>query len=112
MNVRSFLVQRLTAALMVPLIAGHLIVIFYASRSGLTAADILGRTRGSLAWGLYYAAFVALAAAHAAVGIRSVLREWAPRAVSHRERVLDLAMWATGLLLLVLGLRAVVAVVL
>ena len=112
MNVRLYVLQRLTAALMVPLIVVHIAVIFYASRKGLSAADILGRTRGSLVWALYYGVFVAAAAAHASIGMRSVLREWAPRAVARRERVLDLAMWAFALLLAALGLRAVAAVVL
>ena len=44
MNVRLYVWQRATAAVMVPLIAVHLAVIFYATRNGLTAVDILGRT--------------------------------------------------------------------
>lgn len=112
MNVRLYLLQRATALLMVPLIAVHLAVIFYASRKGLSAADILGRTRGSLGWGLYYATFVVAASVHAAIGVRGVLREWAPAAVARRQRPLDLAMWGFGLVLVALGLRAVAAVVL
>lgn len=112
MNVRLYVLQRMTAALMVPLIAVHLIVIFYATRQGLSAADILTRTRGSIVWGLFYSTFVAAAAVHGAIGVRSVLREWGPKALVHNERVLDLAMWGFGALLLLLGLRAVVAVVL
>lgn len=112
MTVRLYVLQRLTAALMVPLLAGHLVLIFYATRKGLSAADILARTRGSLLWGLYYAAFVAAAAVHAAIGVRTVLREWGPRSLARKDRRLDLAMWAFGGLLLLLGLRAVAAVVL
>src|SRR5262249_47295351 len=40
MNVRLYVWQRLTAALMVPLVLAHVAVIFYASRKGMTAADI------------------------------------------------------------------------
>ena len=76
MNVRLYILQRLTAALMVPLILGHLIVIFYATRKGLSAADILGRTRGSFWWALYYGVFVLAAALHGAIGVRSVASEW------------------------------------
>ena len=43
MNVRLYVWQRLTAALMVPLVLAHVAVIFYASRKGMTAADILAR---------------------------------------------------------------------
>lgn len=112
MNVRLYLLQRATALLMVPLIAVHLVLIFYASRKGLSATDILSRTRGSLAWGLYYAAFVMAAAIHGAIGIRAVLSEWAPPSLACNPRALDLAMWAFGIVLASLGLRAVAAVVL
>lgn len=111
MNVRLYVLQRLTAALMVPLIIGHLIVIFYATSKGLSAADILGRTRGSWLWGLYYTAFVAAASIHGAIGVRSVLREWGPRRLTHDARSLDLVMWIFGAILALLGLRAVYAVV-
>ena len=59
MNVRLYLWQRLTAALMVPLVLVHVAVVFYATRKGLSAADILGRTRGSLTWASFYGIFVA-----------------------------------------------------
>ncbi len=112
MNIRLYVLQRLTAALMAPLIIGHLIVIFYASHNGISAAEILGRTRGSVGWGLYYALFVALASIHGAIGVRGVLREWAPAVVARNPRALDLIMWVFGLMLCLLGLRAVSAVVL
>jgi fumarate reductase subunit C len=106
MNVRLYVLQRATALVMVPLIVGHIAVIFYASRKGLTAGDILARTRGSLGWAAYYAAFVIAAAAHGAIGIRTIAEEWAGLG----GRRLDLLMWGVGLLLAVLGLRAVYAV--
>ena len=87
MNVRLYVWQRLAAAVMVPLVLVHLVVIFYATRKGLSAADILARTRGSLLWALYYGVFVAAIAVHASIGVRTVL-------------------------LAVLGFRAVAAVVL
>ena len=107
MNVRLYLLQRLTALLMVPLIIGHLAIIFYATRKGLTAGDILGRTRGSVGWGLYYGAFVLAASVHGAIGVRGIAMEWA----GIRGRQLDLLMWGFGLVLTALGLRAVYAVV-
>ena len=72
MNVRLYVLQRATAALMAPLLLIHLGVIFYASSHGLSAADILARTRGSLLWGAFYAAFVVAAATHAAIGVRTI----------------------------------------
>lgn len=106
--VRLYVWQRLTATLMVPLIAVHLIVIIYATNRGLSAAEILGRTRGSVAWGLYYGLFVLAASIHGAIGVRGVAREW----LGWRDTALDRLMWIFGAVLLVLGLRAVAAVVL
>jgi fumarate reductase subunit C len=108
MNVRLYVAQRLTAAIMVPLVAVHLAVILYATRHGLSAADVLARTRGSMVWALFYGIFVLAAAIHAPIGIRTVLAEWSPL----RGRSADLVAAGAGLLLLVLGLRAVAAVVL
>ena len=108
MTVRLYLLQRATAVLMVPLIAGHLTVIFYATRQDLTAADILGRTHGSIGWALYYGVFVMAASVHGAIGLRSIAIEWG----GLDPRRADLLMWSAGVILAVLGLRAVYAVVL
>lgn len=108
MSLRLYVWQRLTAAVMAPLVLVHIAVIFYASRKGLSAADILGRTRGSLMWASFYGAFVAAAALHAAIGVRNVLVEWSPLG----EGRAGLCSTLFGVLLLVLGLRAVAAVVL
>jgi fumarate reductase subunit C len=107
MNVRLYVLQRATAAIMVPLVLAHLAVIFYATSTGLSAAEILSRTRGSIAWGLFYGLFVLAAATHGAIGVRVVASEWSPL----RGRQLDVLMWTFGLLLAALGLRAVAAVV-
>ncbi len=107
MSLRLYVWQRLTAAVMAPLVLVHVAVIFYASRKGLSAADILGRTRGSLMWASFYGAFVAAAALHAAIGVRNVLVEWSPLG----EGRAGLCSTLFGVLLLVLGLRAVAAVV-
>lgn len=108
MNVRLYIWQRATAALMVPLVAVHIAVIFYATRQGLSAADILSRTRGSIAWGGYYGLFVAAVSIHAAIGVRNVLAEWSPLSERHAGRLALLF----GLVLAALGARAVAAVVL
>ena len=108
MNVRLYIWQRSTAALMLPLVLVHLAVIFYAMRKGLSAADILARTRGSVAWAVFYGVFVVAAAVHAPIGLRTVLAEWTPLGARAR----DIVAIAFGLLLLGLGLRAVAAVVL
>jgi len=108
MNVRLYVWQRATAALMLPLVLLHVAVIFYATRQGMTAAEILARTRGSIVWAALYGTFVVAAAIHAAIGVRNVLVEWSLLG----ERRASLFAMAFGAALLLLGLRAVAAVVL
>ena len=108
MERRLYILQRASAAVMAPLILVHLAVIFYALAEGLSAGEILGRTRGSVIWAGFYGLFVLAAALHAPIGLRAVLRDWTP----WRGRSLDLALTAFGLVLLGLGLRAVAAVTL
>jgi fumarate reductase subunit C len=107
-NVRLYFLQRATAAIMAPLVLLHIAVIFYASHKGLSAADILARTRGSVAWAAFYGLFVLAVATHASIGVRTILTEWSPL----RGRARDTIVVGFGLLLLMLGLRAVAAVVL
>jgi fumarate reductase subunit C len=108
MNLSLYLWQRGTAALMAPMVLTHLAVIFYATRQGLTAAEILGRVRGNIGWGGFYALFVIAASIHAGIGIRNVLAEWSPL----NERAAGITAVAFGILLCGLGLRAVMAVAL
>ena len=104
---RLWRVQRATAALLAFCVAVHLATIIYAVRGGLSAAEILARTRGSLAWGTFYAMFVLAAAAHGSIGLRAVAMEWLgwSHAGSHR------LMLGVAIASAALGLRAVYAVV-
>ena len=108
MNVRLYILQRATAAVMAPLVLAHIATIFYATSRGLSAAEILGRTRGSIGWGLFYGLFVLAAAMHGAIGLRAIASEWSPL----KSGQLDALMWTFGVVLAALGLRAVSAVVL
>jgi fumarate reductase subunit C len=107
MNLRLYLLQRATAAIMAPLVLAHVAVIFYATGRGLSAAAILARTRGSIGWGLFYALFVAAASIHGAIGLRVVVSEWTPL----RGPLLTILPWSFGLVLGALGMRAVTAVI-
>jgi len=100
--------QRISAMAMALFVTVHLIVMIVAIRGGLTAAEILGRTRGSLAWGGFYGLFVILVAVHGSIGLRNVLAESTPLS----ERALSGVCLAVGAVLLVMGLRAVAAVTL
>ena len=103
---RLYLLQRVTAILMAPLVLGHIAVMIYAVQDGLTAAEILGRTQGSLGWMLFYGVFVVAVAIHAAIGLRVIVAE----TLGLRGAGLNVFAWGAGLLLLALGLRAVWAV--
>lgn len=106
LNLRLYMFQRITALLMAPLVLGHLAVMIYAIQGGLSAAEILGRTQGSILWFLFYGTFVLAVSIHGAVGLRTVLHEW----VGVKGRALEGFMWAIGLALFALGARAVWAV--
>jgi fumarate reductase subunit C len=107
MNVRLYVWQRATAALMVPLVIGHIAVIFYATQQGLTAAYILSRTHDSAVWASYYGIFVAAVCIHAAIGVRNVLTEWSPL----NDRSAGLVAIILGMALALLGFHAVIALV-
>jgi succinate dehydrogenase subunit C len=103
-----WLAHRLSGALLALLVTLHLATIIYAVQDGVSAAEILGRTRGSIVWGSVYGVFVLAASMHAGIGIRGVLRE----TVAWRSGAASAAALFFGLALLVLGLRAVAGVVL
>ena len=101
-----YIAQRATAVMLAPLVLVHLLLIFIAVKDGLTAEEILSRTRGNEWWAAFYSVFVVAAAVHAPLGLRNVLREWTPLS----GRAVELFCVALFLLLLFTGLRAVVAV--
>jgi fumarate reductase subunit C len=107
MNIRSYLVQRISAIVMVPFVVTHLIVIILAVQNGLSAEEILGRTRGSFGWAVFYGVFVLAVSAHAAIGVETVLTEW----TTLRQRSATLVAHIFGFLLIIIGLRAIFAVI-
>ena len=108
MTVVLFLAQRATAFVLAVAGAIHVGTILYATRGGLTAADILARTHSNGAFALFYGLFVLAVAIHAPIGLRTVVGEW----LQWRGRVADACCVAVGLLLLALGWRAIAAVTL
>jgi fumarate reductase subunit C len=106
LNLRLYMFQRITALVMAPLVVGHLMVIIYAVQAGLDAAEILGRTQGSVIWFLFYGTFVVAVAIHGAIGLRAVAHEWG----GLRGTTLEAFMWLSGVALFTLGARSVWAV--
>ena len=80
MNVRTqtllWVAQRVSAAVLGMCVLVHLATMIYAVRGGLTATEILSRTRGSAAWLMFYSLFVLAIVVHVPIGLRAVLGEW------------------------------------
>lgn len=98
--------QRASAVVLTVCVLVHLVTIVYAVRNGLTAAEILERTRGSAGWAAFYVLFLVAISIHAPIGLRNVLAE----SFGWRGRGLDIAVMAVGLTLAIWGWRAVYAV--
>lgn len=105
LEARLWLWQRLSAMLLAACVLIHLAGMIFAVRGGLTAAEILERTRGSWALGAFYVLFVAACAVHVPIGLANIAREW------WGWRAAAILVPLVGLALLALGLRAVYGVI-
>ncbi len=101
-----WIAQRASAALLALCVLAHLATVIYAVQGGLTAMEILSRTRGSSGWFAFYALFVLAAAIHVPIGLRGVLSEW----LRWRGPSRDAALLAFAVALAALGTRAVFGV--
>ena len=99
--------QRLSAMVLAVCVVVHLIGILYAVRGGLSGAEILARTRGSWAFGGFYALFVVACAIHAPIGVANIVAEWRRGRGSAHVIVAQ----AFAALIAVLGFTAVYAVI-
>ncbi|MEY1554448.1 succinate dehydrogenase [Yoonia sp. R2331] len=106
LDLRLYMLQRISALVMAPFVLVHLAVMIYAIQGGMSAAEILGRTQGSVLWFTFYGSFVVAVAIHGAIGLRVIAREW----VGITGAALTGFMWLCGLGLFALGARAVWAV--
>ena len=98
--------QRASAMVLAICLVVHLAVIVYASRNGFTAAQILGRTRGSVPFAAFYVLFVVVCAVHVPIGLKAIAAEW----LRWRGRSAIVAAMLVALAILLMGLRAVYAV--
>jgi len=99
--------QRVSAMVLAVCVVVHLGGMIYAVRGGLTAAEILGRTKGNWAFGAFYAVFVVACAIHAPIGVANIVAE-----TTGERGPLSVAIASVlALAILALGLRAVYAVV-
>lgn len=98
--------QRTSAAVLALCVVVHLATMIHAVQGGLSAAEILGRTRGSAGWFAFYSVFVLAVSVHAPIGLRAVLGEW----FGWRGRSRDFALMFFAVVLAGLGMRAVLGV--
>jgi fumarate reductase subunit C len=103
---RLWILQRASAVVLAACVLVHLATIVYAVQGGLTAAEILGRTRGNWTWFGFYSVFVLAVSVHAPIGLRAVLTEWLRWRGRSRDAVL--ALFAAALAWM--GMSAVFAV--
>ena len=68
--------QRVSAMVLAICVVVHIATIVYAVRGGLSAAEILSRTRGSIAFGAFYIVFLVACAVHVPIGLAAILEEW------------------------------------
>jgi fumarate reductase subunit C len=101
-----WLAQRASAAVLAICVVVHLVTIIYAVQGGLTAVEILGRTRGSAGWFAFYSLFVLAVTVHAPIGLRPVLAEW----LGWRGRSRELFLLLFAGFLAWAGMRAVLGV--
>ena len=108
MNIQTglWIAQRASAAVLALCVAVHLAMIIYAVQGGLTAAEILERTRGNAGWLAFYSVFVLAVTIHAPIGLRSVFAEW----LGWRGRSRDALLALFALLLAWMGMRAALGV--
>ncbi len=106
LDLRLYMIQRITALMMAPLVLGHIAVMIYAVQGGLSAEEILGRTQGSVFWRVFYGSFVLAVSLHAAIGLRVILHE----TLGLSGAILRVVTWGIAVVLLAMGAQAVIAV--
>ncbi|WP_332459155.1 succinate dehydrogenase [Bordetella genomosp. 8] len=111
MNLRTqaglWYLQRISAMALALFVAVHIAIIVYAVQGGLSGAEILARTRGSIGFAAFYGLFVLACAVHVPIGLLRIAEEW----LRWRGRSAVVAALAFAVLLAVMGLRAVYGVV-
>jgi fumarate reductase subunit C len=68
--------QRISAMVLGLCVLVHLIIILVAVKGGLSGAEILARTRGSVLTIMFYGTFVFACAIHAPIGLMKIMSEW------------------------------------
>lgn len=96
---RAWYWQRISAMVLAVFVVIHLVIMMYAIRGGLSAAEILDRTQGSLLVGVFYGLFVLACAVHVPIGIAKIVQEWgaSPRVASRLSQLFAAVIVIMGL---------------
>lgn len=95
--------QRISAMVLTIFVVVHLAIMIIAIRDGLTAAEILSRTQGSIVFGVFYGLFVLACAVHVPIGVANILREWTALSANTASLIAKLL----AVVIVVMGLTAV-----
>jgi len=101
-----FVLQRMSAMVLAPLVLVHLGTMIYAVQGGLSAAEMLSRTQSQVIWPVMYGIFIVAVAIHGAIGLRAIIREMTPLLDTTASAIAVLFC----LLVLILGFNAVEAI--
>jgi fumarate reductase subunit C len=99
--------MRISSMVLAVCVLVHIVTVIYAVRGGLSATEILGRTHGNWIFGAFYGVFVVACAVHVPLGLAAIAEEW----LGLRERAARVLAQIIGLVILLMGLRAVYGVV-
>lgn len=97
-----WLAQRVSAMILAFCVVVHLITMIIVVQGGLTAAEILSRTQGSIMWFLFYSLFVVAVTIHAPIGLRYIAKEHLKLGIS-----VEIIVTLFGLLLMAMGFQAI-----
>lgn len=73
---RAWYLQRISAMVLTLFVIIHLLVMVFAIHGGLSAAEILSRTRSTPLVGIFYGLFVIACAVHVPIGLARIAEEW------------------------------------
>ena len=98
--------QRISAMVLALCVVLHIAGMIYAVRGGLSAAEILARTRGNFFFAAFYATFVLACVVHVPIGLMRVCEEW----LGINRYLAATTAKLASIVILFLGLRAVYGV--
>ena len=95
--------MRVSSMLLAVCVVVHLATMIYAVHGGLSAAEILARTRGNTWVAAFYGVFVLACGLHVPLGLQAIAEEW----LGLRPTAARVLTWFVAFALIGLGMRAI-----